>query len=279
MPIYPYASLIAASLLVSLPCASAQQIIAHRGASHDAPENTLAAFRLAWEQGADGIEADFHLTSDGRIVCIHDDDTERVAGRRMVVKDTPCEVLRGLDVGSWKDPRWAGERIPIIDEVFALVPGGKKIFIELKTGPEIVAPLAEAMAASELSPRQMVIISFNSQTVAECKQRLRTIKVHWLTSYEETEDGAWKPSVTEIAETLRQSGADGLGTKAVPEYVDEAFLNHLRGAGMREFHVWTVNDPVTARWYRQLGTWSITTDRPGWLRGQLAQSVATQPER
>ncbi|MFM1902441.1 MAG: hypothetical protein RLZZ440_341, partial [Planctomycetota bacterium] len=79
--------------------AQAQLITAHRGASYDAPENTLAAFRLAWEQGADAIEADFRLTSDGQIVCVHDADTERVAGVRHVVAETPLAELRALDAG------------------------------------------------------------------------------------------------------------------------------------------------------------------------------------
>ena len=65
--------------------AMGQLIIAHRGASYDAPENTLAAFRLAFEQGADGIESDWHLSSDGEVVCIHDSDTKRVAGKQLYV--------------------------------------------------------------------------------------------------------------------------------------------------------------------------------------------------
>ena len=62
-------------------------LIAHRGASHDAPENTLAAFRLAWEQGADGIEGDFRLSRDGEIICLHDATTRRTAGIDLVVAD------------------------------------------------------------------------------------------------------------------------------------------------------------------------------------------------
>src|SRR5829696_4703105 len=79
--------------------ADAQIIVAHRGASHDAPENTLAAFNLAWEQGADGVEADFYLTSDGNIICSHDPDTQRTAGVKHVISETPFAVLRKLDVG------------------------------------------------------------------------------------------------------------------------------------------------------------------------------------
>src|SRR5262245_61979826 len=112
-------------------------IIAHRGASHDAPENTLAAFRLAWQQDADGIECDFYLTRDEAIACIHDETTKRTAGVDLTIADATLDQLRGLDVGSWKDKRWAGERIPLIEQVFQTIPKGKRIYIEVKCGPEI----------------------------------------------------------------------------------------------------------------------------------------------
>ena len=143
-----------------VPSALAQLIVAHRGASHDAPENTLSAFKLAMEQGADAFEADFYVTQDGHIVCFHDKDTERISGEKLSITATPFDQLRRLDVGLWKGPRWQGERMPTMSEVLAAVPQDKKIFIELKSGPEIVAPMAEAIAASSLSPEQIVIISF-----------------------------------------------------------------------------------------------------------------------
>lgn len=76
-----------AAILPSTACVP-PQIVAHRGASADAPENPLAAFRLAWKQGADVIEGDFYLTKDHRIVCIHDGDTQRVAGKHLVVAES-----------------------------------------------------------------------------------------------------------------------------------------------------------------------------------------------
>ncbi len=75
-------------------------IVAHRGASGDAPENTLASFSLAWQQDADAIEGDFHLTSDGHIVCIHDSDTNRVSGTRLVINKSTLKELQELDIGS-----------------------------------------------------------------------------------------------------------------------------------------------------------------------------------
>ncbi len=103
----------------------AQQVIAHRGASFNAPENTLAAFRLAWQQGADGIEGDFYLTDDGEIVCLHDSDTGRTGDRKLSVGQSTLEQLRTVDVGISKGEKFRGERIPTLAEVLAVVPAGQ----------------------------------------------------------------------------------------------------------------------------------------------------------
>lgn len=101
-------------------------LIGHRGASHEAPENTLTAFELAWEEGADGIEADFRLTRDGQIVCMHDENTRRTTGISLTVADSLLDDLRRLDVGRWRGLAWAGTRIPTLSEVLAILPAGKK---------------------------------------------------------------------------------------------------------------------------------------------------------
>jgi glycerophosphoryl diester phosphodiesterase len=267
-------------LVFCLPAtfASGQLIIAHRGASHDAPGNTLAAFRLAWQQGADGVEGDYYLTADGRVVCIHDVDTQRVAGEKLIVAETSFEQLRKLDVGAWKGLRWRGEKIPSMEEVLATVPSGKKAILELKVGPEIVEPMAKILAASGLQPEQIVIISFHPETIAACEQRLPQLRTHWLTGYEKQEDGTWKPTARQVTATLQRIRADGLGSKAVPEYLNGTFLEQLRLDGLKEYHVWTVDDPEVAREYQRLGAWGITTNRPGWLRRQLELQPEMQPE-
>ena len=89
-------------------------IIGHRGASREAPENTLASFMLAFAQGADGVEADFRLTRDGRIVCLHDDSTGRTSAVDLVVAQATLPQLRTLDVGAWKGEAFAGEPIPAL---------------------------------------------------------------------------------------------------------------------------------------------------------------------
>jgi glycerophosphoryl diester phosphodiesterase len=246
-------------------------VIGHRGASFDAPENTLAAFRLAFEQGADGIEGDFMLSADGQIVCFHDRDTQRVAGESRVVKETSLAELRQLDVGRWQGERWQGERIASLEEVLAVVPAGKKIVIELKDGPEIVGPLAAVLARSAMPSTNILIISLVDETIAECQRQLPQVKWHWLSGYKEEVGGGWRPTADEVIATIRRVGAAGFGSQSKPEHFDAEFVRQLRAAGIDEFHVWTVDDPDVARYYERLGAWGITTNRPTFIRTALEE--------
>jgi glycerophosphoryl diester phosphodiesterase len=256
--------------------AAEPMIVAHRGASYDAPENTMAAFDLAWEQGADGVEGDFYLTSDSQIVCIHDKDTNRVARQKLVVEKSTLEELQALDVGSWKDPKFADERMPTLSDVLASLPEGKKLFIECKSGAKIVAPMIKACQESKVPLDNLVVISFHEEVIKACHEQLPELKSHWLTDYKERKegDGDWRPRVRRVVRTLRDTGAWGLGSKAQPGHFNEDFIAKLREAGFKEFHVWTVDKPDVARHYRDLGAWSITTNRPAWLREQLSEAAS-----
>ena len=253
--------------------AGAQLIIAHRGASADAPENTLAAFRLAWEQGADGIEGDFYLSGDGEIVCIHDTTTKRTTGKKsnLEVAKSTTEELRKLDVGSWKDPEFAGERIPTLREVLAIVPAKKRIFIEVKCGPEIVPTLKRQLGEfPNLEPEQITIISFDAKVIVACRAELPHLMANWLVSYKkDKKTGKLRPTVGSVFETLRVSGASGLGTQANPEVIDRAFVDRLRRTKLG-FHAWTINDADLAKSFQALGVDSITTDRPAFIREAIA---------
>jgi glycerophosphoryl diester phosphodiesterase len=249
--------------------AEAQMIVAHRGASEQAPENTLAAFRLAWELGADAIEGDFYLTRDGHIVALHDDTTKRTAGVDWKVADSTLETLRALDVGLWKGPEFQGEPIPTLAEVLVTVPPGKRIFIEIKCGPEIVPPLKQVLDATSLRAEQTIVISFHESVISAVKEQMPEIHAYWLTGYKrDKETQQWNPSLDTVLTTLKRTGADGLDTQGNREVVDQAFVDALRAAG-HEFHVWTINEPDDARYFQQLGVDSITTDRPDAVRAAL----------
>lgn len=264
-------SLIFSVLVSALSVSSGQLIVAHRGASHDAPENTMAAFHLAWEQGADAIEGDFYLSKDGEIVCVHDEDLKRVAGNDAKVVDLTLEELRRLDVGSWKDQRFASERIPTLQEVLATVKEGKQIFVEVKCGAEIVPTLTKVIKSSSLKDEQIAIISFNEAVVQGCIQAMPTLTVNWLTGFKQDKlTKSWSPSHEDLLAGLKRTKASGLGCKAERVMVDEALVKALRAAKVG-FHCWTVDDVGMAKYLLGLGVDSITTNRPGWLRSELAK--------
>ncbi len=263
----------AAGRMPTLCLAEMPMITAHRGASHDAPENTLAAFRLAWDQAADAIEGDFRLSADGEIVCIHDADTKRTCGVQLVVADTPFPKLRDLDYGRWKAEAFLGEPCPTLAEVLEAVPAGKQFFVELKTGPEIVEPLCRLLEQRKVALDSLVIIAFDEATVAACKRALPSVKVHWLTGFKETAKGSgeWLPTTEMIAETVARCGADGVGMQGRRQVIDETFVASLRDGGVHEFHVWTIDEPADARYFADLGAIGITTNKPAFIRSSLEQ--------
>lgn len=241
------------------------EITAHRGASHDAPENTLAALRLAWNQKADSSEMDVFLSKDGKIVVLHDKDTQRVAGVDKKVVDQTLEELRCLDVGKWKGERFIGERIPTLAEMLAEVPCGKRVFIEVKCGPEIVPELDRVLNASGLEPAQTAIISFHAEVIAAVKKARPDLQAYWVVSLR----GKEPPEAETLIQRARAIQADGLDLSA-SDVLDCLYARKVKDAGLK-LYVWTVNDPKTARRMVEAGVDGITTDRPGWLREKLME--------
>ena len=257
----------------TLPPMSKPLIVAHRGASQDAPENTLAAFDLAWRQGADGIEADFRLTRDGRIVCLHDATTGRTAGFDMNVAETACADLKQLDVGIWKGARWLGERIPTLQEVLDRLPSGKNLFIELKSGPEIIEPLRRILAAGVVPTGQLRLLAFDPGLIARLKEQLPGIRACLNVDYRWSLWRLnWSPSREEILATMELCGADGLSSRDI-SLLDEQFVAGLH-QNHKEVHVWTVDSVHTAEQYQNIGIDSIMTNRPGWLKSRLMTTEA-----
>ena len=254
-----------------LPNCSAQVIVGHRGASFDAPENTVTAFQEAWRQDADGVEGDFYVTKDQHIVCIHDADTKRTGGRKLDVATSTLAELRKLEYGSWKDQKFRGEPIPTFAEVLAVIPRGKLFVIELKTGPEIVPLLKSELLRLKPDDKDLLIIAFNQDTVLAAKQQLPGIRAHWLTGYKQDKTtGRWSPDIKEVARALKATGADGLGTQGNRDVVTPEFVKSLRDQGMKEFHVWTVDEPADARYFQSLGAVGITTNKPAFIRTALS---------
>lgn len=251
---------------------AAPELIAHRGESADAPENTLAAFQLAWERGDDAIELDVHLSRDGQLVLSHDADTERTAGVKRIIKASTWDQLKDLDVGTWKDPKFAGERLHLLADALATVPAGKRCFIEVKVGPEAIPPLVEVIAQSGLRAEQLPIIAFKAETIAEAKRLLPEHKAYWLAKFKKDDKtGRWVTTIEELIATAKQVHADGLDLSFDGPF-DAAAVRKVRDAGL-ELYFWTVDDPAAARKLIELGADGITTNKAAWMREQLQRST------
>ena len=246
------------------------EIVAHRGASYSAPENTLAAVNLGWRRGADAVEIDVYLSRDRRIVVIHDKDTKRTAGVDRQVNRMTLAELKTHDVGRYRGPQFAGERIPTLEEVLATIPNGKRLLIEIKCGPEIVPELKRVLAAAGKQPAQTAVISFDFAVVTAAKKALPQLCVMWLlgtTPKRDEQTGKVLVTLAERIEQCRRGGLDGLSFSRESALSPE-FVRQVHDAGL-QLHVWTVNSAEEARRLRDCGVDSITTDRPGWLREQL----------
>lgn len=246
-------------------------IVAHRGASRDAPENTIPAFKLAWEQGADAIEGDFQLTKDGHIVCIHDKNTKRVSDRNLVIKESTLDELRELDVGAYRGKDYRGTVIPTIAEVFSIIPEQKKIYIEIKCGKEIIPNLFEEIRRSGLKREQIVVISSNKKVIREFKAKGPQFKAFWLSGFKKDKSGKITPSLETVLETLKQTKADGFSSSK--DVISESFIRSVMEHGY-EYHVWTVDDLETAKRFKNWGAKSITTNVPGYIKKNLVEQDA-----
>lgn len=242
-------------------------IIGHRGAAYLAPENTLEAFALAWQEGADGVEADFRLTLDKRIVAMHDATTLRTTGIRLRVAKTPLASLSLLDAGSGRGKELPGLRIPTLADILHALPNGKRLYIELKSGVEIIPPLLRLLAEAEPPPEQIRILAFNADLLRELKQSNPLYRTCWLTDFRQIFPRSRHAQVENIIETLKSCAANGLAGKAGP-MIDAELVGMLRQMG-REIHVWTVDSSAAGRRFASLGVDSIITNRPGWLRERL----------
>ncbi|WP_354624411.1 glycerophosphodiester phosphodiesterase [Psychromonas sp. MME2] len=238
-------------------------IVAHRGASKDAPENTLAAFELAWQQQADAIEGDFQLTKDGFIVCFHDTNTERITNINSDIAQSTLAALRKLDVGSHHSRCYQNCLMPTLAEVLRTIPVSKKIYIEIKSGLEIIPTLLEEVKKSHLTAQQVVFLCFSIEVVQALKSQASHFHVFWLCDVILNAQGELSPSLADTLQQLQRCQADGFSSNC--EYINEAFVTGIINNGY-EYHVWTIDDLQTAQRFIRWGAKSITTNVPGYLR-------------
>lgn len=229
-------------------------VIAHRGFSHQAPENTLVAYRQAIEAGADMAECDVRLSADRVPVLLHDENLKRTTGLDAPVSSLPLARLKKLDTGSWKSPEFAGERIPTLTETLRLVDGRLRLVIEVKpAGME--REVIDAIAEAGVKPSDVTIFSFKYEvveTLARLEPRLPTT---WLVG-----GMPWREE--ERRATLARALAARASAIGLPmTRVDPAIVRLARKSGF-PVYVWTVNDPIDMSYLISIGVDGIITDRP-----------------
>jgi glycerophosphoryl diester phosphodiesterase len=245
----------------------AVEIVAHRGASYDAPENNLSAMKLAWKQKTDAIELDIHLSKDGKIVVTHDYDTKRVGGVDKKIVDQTFDELQKLDTGSWKGKKFKGEKFPTLDSILATIPKGKRAFIEIKVGPEILPELGRVMKASGKKPEQLAMITFRYDTAKAAKEMFPAHQVYYLASYSKDKKTGKLPNIDDLIKQAKDANLDGLDLNFnFP--IDKAFVNKVHSSGLK-LYTWTVDDPAVAKAEVEAGVDGITTNRPKFLRDSL----------
>ncbi len=230
-------------------------VIAHRGASAFAPENTLASFNLAVTLGADAVELDVKLSKDGVPVIMHDATVDRTTTGKGKVIDLPLAELKTFDAGKWKDAKYTGEPIPTLEEVFASVGSRLWINVELtnySTPNDDLVPRVVALIQKMNLQKRVLLSSFDPRNLRRARQLDPSLPLAQLTS-------------ADMAIYLR----DVWFAPFFPHQARHPDVVQLKQKGVAWYHqhgykvnVWTNNDPDDMRAFVQQGIDGLITDVP-----------------
>lgn len=221
-------------------------VYAHRGASKDFPENTLAAFQRALELGVEGIELDVHLSADGHLIVMHDETVDRTTDGTGALAEMTLDQIKTLDAGK-------GETVPTLGEVLDLV--GDRLHVDI----EVKANTAGEAVLKELEGRntRWLISSFKWDVLQYVRSQNAEAELWPLTV------GASDDAIS----IAKEIGAPALAISR--QGVDEEIARYLNEQGL-DFWVWTVNDPQEAKQFVEWGAIGICTDDPATIQRALA---------
>ncbi|MET9593342.1 glycerophosphodiester phosphodiesterase [Streptomyces sp. NPDC006516] len=262
------------------------QVVAHRGASDDAPEHTLAAYRKAIEDGADALECDVRLTADGQLVCVHDRRVNRTSNGRGAVSALELADLAALDFGSWKDREESPDWDPVPGELTSVLTlerllelahdvraSGRPLQLAIETkhptrwAGQVEERLLHLLKRFGLDdppadgPSPVRVMSFSARSLYRIRAAAPTLPTVFLMQFvsPRLRDGRL-PAGARIA---------GPGMRIVRN--NPAYIERLHRAGHR-VHVWTVNEPEDVELCAALGVEAIITNRPKQVLSQLGRS-------
>ncbi len=240
-------------------------VFGHRGARAYAPMNTLPSFELALELGADGIELDVRLTSDGEMILMHDAKVDATTNGEGFVHDLTLLEIKALDAGAWFNPSFAGTHVPTLDETFEAVGKRTRINVEIKAdslaSTGIEQQVADAICSHDLI-KSVIVSSFNPLTLRRFRRVLPEVPIGYL----------YEPKTGFLTSHL-MIGLPHEARNPYDEQIDAKYMAWAKRSGYR-VNTWTVNDPVRAVELRDLGVDCIITDTPDVI---IAALVTAQP--
>lgn len=230
------------------------KIIAHRGASGLAPENTIAGMKLAIEYGCDGIETDLQLTKDGEVVVFHDWSVERTTDGKGQIRDLTFEEISKLDNGSWFSEEFKGERVPRLEDLLEVVPENLILNLELKSQAFDSRGLEEKVMEilKENNRKENIIISsFNHESLKRVREVDKTIKLGIL----------YEGYLLGLDEYIRNLNLDISSVHPGVSYTDQALINEIHSKDLLGY-IWTVNDKESVERLKGYGVDGIITNYP-----------------
>lgn len=242
-------------------------LIAHRGESTYAVENSLASISLAWKQGVKAVEVDVRLTSDNQIAVIHDAHTGRVTDQRKVVAKSTLQELQALSLKL--DGKQVDESIPTLAEVLQTVPTGRKLIIEVKSGKRIIPHLVKLLQTTTLETDQIEVICFNKRVLAKLKAALPMYCMYWLLNLDYRRPH-WLLLIRpkQLAKKVQRMGLDGVDVWA-GKMLDQKFIAEFKKLRLTVY-AWTVNDLDQALALKKAGLDGLTTDKAARMHGEFS---------
>ncbi len=241
------------------------RVIAHRGASASRPENTIAAFDAALDEGCDGIELDLQLTRDGVPVVYHNRTLHKIGGGRYVVRQRDWDIIRTLDAGGWHDRRFAAERVPTLDNVLERYARRTELLLEIKVRPRDKRAGAHVRLAETVVQhirkrrlqRRVMVLCFDLDTlerVANDLDGLRTV----------LNLKAPRRMTATLERAITRVSALSVDVRTISPQIVSAI--HTRGKPVLTY---TCNSATTVRRALLAGADGLMSDRPGWLRAEM----------
>lgn len=235
--------------------------ISHRGESIDAPENTLAAFKLSLARDVDGMECDIHLTKDNVVVIAHDNNTGRMGNKRLEIEQSTFAELQEVNVSGAYVKEYPNERIPKFIDVLKLLTPNREFYVELKPGDIALAKaVVPIMKEVNIPAEQIVFISFDPKMIAQVKQDMpqyRTLLLASVTDLSITAES--------LLEKVNELNADGLDLYAYEDLITKEFVDKIHAAG-KIIAVWTIDQVGHAQRMKAVGVDSITSNRAALLK-------------